>query len=84
MFYPLLFLVLSGVPLETAANFLLFLNVAKNSGKVLSAVKNEFDLYFLLTVSIFSYYEGKKFQINTNSQVVIFIEWYKTERLQFI
>ena len=46
-------LVLSGVSLETAANFLLFLNVAIKLGeKILSAVKTEFLFCFLQTVKL--------------------------------
>ena len=46
-------LVLSGVSLETAANFLLFLNVAIKLGeKTLSAVKTDFLIYFLQTIKL--------------------------------
>ena len=49
-FLPLLLLLLSGVSLETAANFLLFLNVAifLEKGKISSAVKTEFILFLRL------------------------------------
>ena len=46
-------------------------------------MKTEFCLYILLTVLISSYNEEKECQINTNSQVIV-IEWYNTERLQFL
>ena len=45
MFCVLPLLALSGVSLETAANFLLFLSAAIKTGKSLSAVKTEF--YFV-------------------------------------
>ena len=58
-----LFLVLSGVSLETAASFLLFLIVAMIlKGKILSAEKTELKfLFFKSSVIITSYSEGKGF-----------------------
>ena len=53
MFCVLPLLVLSGVSIETEANFLLFLNVAMKLGeKVFSAVKTEFLFHFLQTVKL--------------------------------
>ena len=55
-----LFLVFSGVSLETAAHFLLFLKFAMIlREKVLSVVKIELDFYFKKKANVFSYYEGK-------------------------
>ena len=52
MFCALPLRVLSGVSLETAANFLLFLNVAIKLGKSLSAVKTEFSLFYIGQVKL--------------------------------
>ena len=55
-----LFLVFSGIPLATAANFHLFLKVAMIlKGKVLSAVQTDLKCYFFKKVMISSCYEGK-------------------------
>ena len=78
-FCPLLLLLTSGVSPETAANFLLFLNVAIFlEGKILSMVKTQIIL-FLVLLKVSSKSEGIKFQQFKQSKKVIFKESYNTQ-----
>ena len=73
MFCPLLFLVLSGVPLETAASFLFFLEVARRLGeKFYRRLRPIVSFFMLMKVIISSDYEGKESPKTKIQQLMIF------------
>ena len=73
MFCPLLFLVLSGVSLETAASFLLFLDVAMRLGeKFYRRLRQILSFILRMKVIISSDYEGKESPKTKMHQLVIF------------